>query len=103
MALLPPDSHLIVTSDCYRRTRQFIDQFLSRMGVEATVVEVRAVDRPGLAWTIADTLARLGLDITFAKIATAKALALDHGAALARHGSYDPAGPEHRGVVVSGT
>lgn len=39
MALLPPDSHLIVTSDCYRRTRQFINQFLSRMGVEATVVE----------------------------------------------------------------
>jgi [protein-PII] uridylyltransferase len=43
----------------------------------ATVVEVRAPDRPGLAWTIADTLARLGLNITFAKIATAKALALD--------------------------
>jgi cystathionine gamma-synthase len=39
MALLPADSHLIVTSDCYRRTRQFINQFLSRMGVEATVVE----------------------------------------------------------------
>ncbi len=39
MALLPEGSHLIVTSDCYRRTRQFINQFLSRMGVEATVVE----------------------------------------------------------------
>ncbi len=43
----------------------------------ATVIEVKAPDRPGLAWTIADTLARLGLDIRFAKIATAKALALD--------------------------
>jgi [protein-PII] uridylyltransferase len=43
----------------------------------ATVIEVKAHDRPGLAWTIADTLARLGLDISFAKIATAKALALD--------------------------
>ena len=43
----------------------------------ATVIEVRAQDRPGLAWTIADTLARLGLDISFAKVATAKALALD--------------------------
>jgi [protein-PII] uridylyltransferase len=43
----------------------------------ATVIEVKAQDRPGLAWTIADTLARLGLDIRFAKIATAKALALD--------------------------
>ncbi len=39
MALLPEGSHLIVTSDCYRRTRQFIDQFLSRMGVETTVIE----------------------------------------------------------------
>jgi len=38
---------------------------------------VRAQDRPGLAWTIAGTLAQLGLDISFAKIATAKALALD--------------------------
>ena len=39
MALLPQGSHLIVTSDCYRRTRQFINQFLSRMGVESTVIE----------------------------------------------------------------
>ena len=39
MALLPEGSHLIVTSDCYRRTRQFIRQFLSRMGVETTVIE----------------------------------------------------------------
>ncbi len=39
MALLPRDSHLIVTSDCYRRTRQFIEQFLSRMSVETTVIE----------------------------------------------------------------
>ncbi|MGH0035868.1 MAG: trans-sulfuration enzyme family protein [Myxococcota bacterium] len=39
MALLPEHSHLIVTSDCYRRTRQFINQYLSRMGVETTVIE----------------------------------------------------------------
>lgn len=43
----------------------------------ATIVEVKAPDEPGLAYTIADTLAQLGLDITFARIATAKALALD--------------------------
>jgi [protein-PII] uridylyltransferase len=43
----------------------------------ATVVEVRAPDQPGLAYTICEALAQLGLDITFAKIATAKALALD--------------------------
>jgi [protein-PII] uridylyltransferase len=43
----------------------------------ATIVEVRAPDQPGLAFTISEALADLGLDITFAKIATAKALALD--------------------------
>lgn len=43
----------------------------------STVVEVRAEDQPGLAYTIAQTLADLGLDITFAKIATAKTQALD--------------------------
>ena len=39
LALLPPGSHLIVTSDCYRRTRQFINQYLGRLGVETTVIE----------------------------------------------------------------
>jgi len=37
--MLTPGSHLIVTSDCYRRTRQFIDEFLGRMSVEKTVIE----------------------------------------------------------------
>jgi [protein-PII] uridylyltransferase len=43
----------------------------------ATIVEVRAPDQPGLAFMISGALAGLGLNITFAKIATAKALALD--------------------------
>ena len=43
----------------------------------STIVEVRAPDQPGLAFTISEALADLGLDIIFAKIATAKALALD--------------------------
>ncbi len=38
-ALLPKDGHLIVTSDCYRRTRQFIDEYLVKLGVETTIVE----------------------------------------------------------------
>ncbi|NNL85708.1 MAG: aminotransferase class I/II-fold pyridoxal phosphate-dependent enzyme [Myxococcales bacterium] len=38
-ALLSPGSHLIVTRDCYRRTRQFIDDFLVRFGIEVTVIE----------------------------------------------------------------
>jgi cystathionine gamma-synthase len=38
LALLPKDSHLVVTSDCYRRTRQFINEYLGRLGVEITVI-----------------------------------------------------------------
>jgi cystathionine gamma-synthase len=39
LALLPRGSHLIVTSDCYRRTRQFIRQYLAKLDVETTVIE----------------------------------------------------------------
>ena len=39
LALLPRGSHLVVTSDCYRRTRQFIREFLSKLDVEATVID----------------------------------------------------------------
>jgi [protein-PII] uridylyltransferase len=52
-------------------------RFDQESSATATVIEVKAQDRPGLAWMIAATLAELGLDISFAKIATAKALALD--------------------------
>jgi [protein-PII] uridylyltransferase len=52
-------------------------RFDNEASAAATVVDVRAQDRPGLAFAIADALARLGLNITFAKIATDRALALD--------------------------
>jgi len=39
LALLEPGDHLIVTSDCYRRTRQFFREYLSRMNVEVSVIE----------------------------------------------------------------
>ncbi|MFL2936411.1 MAG: trans-sulfuration enzyme family protein [Myxococcota bacterium] len=39
LALLPSGSHLIVTNDCYRRTRQFIEEYLERMGVEVSIIE----------------------------------------------------------------
>ncbi len=38
-ALLPKGGHLILTRDCYRRTRQFCAEFLSKMGVEVTVID----------------------------------------------------------------
>jgi len=39
LALLPRGGHLIVTSDCYRRTRQFIQRYLTKLDVETTVIE----------------------------------------------------------------
>ena len=39
LALLPRGGHLIVTSDCYRRTRQFMRQYLAKLDVEVTVIE----------------------------------------------------------------
>jgi cystathionine gamma-synthase len=38
IAMLPTGSHIVLTDDCYRRTRQFITTFLPRLGVEHTVV-----------------------------------------------------------------
>jgi cystathionine gamma-synthase len=39
ITLLPRHAHLIVTSDCYRRTRQFCHEYLAKMGVETTIIE----------------------------------------------------------------
>ncbi len=39
LALVPPNGHIIVTNDCYRRTRQFNAEYLSKLGVETTVIE----------------------------------------------------------------
>lgn len=44
---------------------------------KSTILEVQAVDRLGLAYKIASTLATMSLDIVFAKVATEKHLALD--------------------------
>jgi [protein-PII] uridylyltransferase len=52
-------------------------KFDNEASATATIVDVKAPDEPGLAYTIAHALAELGLDITFAKVATAKALAVD--------------------------
>ncbi|MEN8159447.1 MAG: aminotransferase class I/II-fold pyridoxal phosphate-dependent enzyme [Myxococcota bacterium] len=39
LALLDRGDHIVVTNDCYRRTRQFIQQLLSKLEVTATVIE----------------------------------------------------------------
>lgn len=53
LALLPRGGRLILTSDCYRRTRQFCREYLTKMDVETVVIEAssldelrRALDRP---------------------------------------------------------
>jgi cystathionine gamma-synthase len=51
--LLKAGDHVVLTKDCYRRTRQFVTRFLSRLGVESTLVEpgnegaLREALRPG--------------------------------------------------------
>jgi [protein-PII] uridylyltransferase len=52
-------------------------RFDNAVSAERTVVEVRAEDELGILYKIASTLAGLGLDIHFAKIATEKSQALD--------------------------
>jgi cystathionine gamma-synthase len=110
MALLPEGSHLIVTSDCYRRTRQFIEQFLSRMGVETTVIEpsnleafkeavrpntkffftesptnpyLRVIDVPAFAEAAHERGVKIILDSTFATPVNHRGL--DDGADLVLH------------------
>src|SRR4051812_47355567 len=51
--LLKSGDHLILTNDCYRRTRPFVGRFLAKLGVESTLVDpgderaLRAAPRPG--------------------------------------------------------
>eukprot|EP00276_Gloeochaete_wittrockiana_P006017 CAMPEP_0184648216 /NCGR_PEP_ID=MMETSP0308-20130426/5284_1 /TAXON_ID=38269 /ORGANISM="Gloeochaete witrockiana, Strain SAG 46.84" /LENGTH=521 /DNA_ID=CAMNT_0027079861 /DNA_START=104 /DNA_END=1669 /DNA_ORIENTATION=- len=39
LALMEPGGHLITTTDCYRRTRQFVQTVLNKMNVTATVID----------------------------------------------------------------
>jgi cystathionine gamma-synthase len=53
LALLKSGQHIVMTSDCYRRTRQFVSTMLPRWGIEHTFVEpgdnkaLEAAIRPG--------------------------------------------------------
>eukprot|EP01023_Acetabularia_acetabulum_P020589 TRINITY_DN2072_c0_g1_i7.p1 TRINITY_DN2072_c0_g1~~TRINITY_DN2072_c0_g1_i7.p1 ORF type:complete len:497 (-),score=83.00 TRINITY_DN2072_c0_g1_i7:96-1586(-) len=39
LALVPAGGHIVTTTDCYRRTRQFIQTVLPRMGITSTVID----------------------------------------------------------------
>jgi cystathionine gamma-synthase len=38
IAMLPTGTNLVITDDCYRRTREFCNTFLERLGISCTVV-----------------------------------------------------------------
>lgn len=59
-AILGQGSHIILTDDCYRRTRQFCTGLLSRFGVETSVVgtsieELEAAVRPETRMLISES------------------------------------------------
>ncbi|GAB4577812.1 MAG: PLP-dependent aspartate aminotransferase family protein [Anaerolineales bacterium] len=37
LAMLPTGAHIVMTDDCYRRTRQFVNTFLKRLGITCTL------------------------------------------------------------------
>ncbi len=44
LSTLPAGAHIVMTNDCYRRTRQFCQTFLKRFGIETTVVPMGDYD-----------------------------------------------------------
>lgn len=61
LSLLTTGSHLIITDDCYKRTREFVGEFLKRYGVTCTVVAMgdypalEAAIRPETAMIVSET------------------------------------------------
>lgn len=51
LALTKSGSHVVLFSDCYRRTRQFVTSFLDRFGVTSTLVPPADVDAMQAALT----------------------------------------------------
>ncbi|EOY03529.1 Pyridoxal phosphate-dependent transferases superfamily protein isoform 2 [Theobroma cacao] len=44
MTLVPAGGHIVTTTDCYRKTRIFIETILPKMGISATVIDPADVD-----------------------------------------------------------
>jgi cystathionine gamma-synthase len=47
LALVPEGGHIVTTTDCYRRTRQFVRTVLPKMGVRCTVIDPADTDSLG--------------------------------------------------------
>lgn len=39
LSLVPAGGHIVTTSDCYWRTRQFMQQFLPKMNIGVSVIK----------------------------------------------------------------
>ena len=39
LSLVPAGGHIVTTTDCYRRTRQFVQTFMPKMGISCTVLD----------------------------------------------------------------
>lgn len=48
LALVPAGGHIVTTTDCYRRTRQFIQTMLPKMGITVGAPPVQPARRPRL-------------------------------------------------------
>ncbi|WIA31572.1 hypothetical protein OEZ86_002460 [Tetradesmus obliquus] len=111
LALVPQGGHIVTTTDCYRRTRQFIATVLPKMGISCTVIDpadikglqraleqnkvslffsesptnpyLRCVDIPKIAELCAATDTIVCIDSTFATPVNSRALSL--GADLVIH------------------
>lgn len=44
LALVPENGHVVTTTDCYRRTRQFVLTVLPKMGITCTVLDPADID-----------------------------------------------------------
>jgi cystathionine gamma-synthase len=44
LALVPARGHIVTTTDCYRRTREFIGTLLPKMGVDTTILDPSDLD-----------------------------------------------------------
>lgn len=111
LALVPAGGHIVTTTDCYRRTRQFMQTLLPKMGISVTVIDpsdlgalkaalakqhvslffsesptnpyLRCVDVRAIAALCAPTKTLVCIDSTFATPVNQRALAL--GADLVLH------------------
>lgn len=64
LALVPAGGHIVTTTDCYRRTRQFIQTLLPKMGISATVID------PSDLGALEDALERHDVSLFFSESPT---------------------------------